>query len=480
VHVGRADEVEGEVHGVSFDVSFLSAQLSPPEPGDAPVRGTVLGHPVVVGRQTVVYAERMTVDPLIGRIVERVRATLPATVGRSDSRTFREVPAYPASPDPNLPADLTAHTETVFDAVLVSLLEGRRARREDFPITSSQARRRLRQGVALPDFLTGFRIGQETLWDAIVEAARPEAETRDAALHVAIHVMNVIEVGSSVGAVAYLEAQQLEMAEGDQVRRDLMEDLLAGRELAPGPKADLAAITDLTPVSRMLVVDAVPAPALRDGHSLREVVSAVRSVLGAGRRGIAVARQDHVVGVTPAGSDDEEVLSELIRAHADLERRGIPLSVGVSTIHDGLLRVPDAHREAVLARSALSGASGVRSVRSVTPLDYLLSTDDPTAGRLIPHALRSFIEEDLAAGGTQIETVRAFAEASLNAKVAAAELHVHVNTAYYRLDQISQRTGCDLRRFADLQQVLIAIRLVESAAQPTGTGTAAGAGSTSA
>jgi DNA-binding PucR family transcriptional regulator len=64
--------------------------------------------------------------------------------------------------------------------------------------------------------------------------------------------------------------------------------------------------------------------------------------------------------------------------------------------------------------------------------------------------------------------------------VAAAELHVHVNTAYYRLDQISQRTGCDLRRFADLQQVLIAIRLVESAAQPTGTGTAAGAGSTSA
>lgn len=102
----------------------------------------------------------MPVDPLVTRIVERVQASLPVTVSRSVSRTFREVTAYPSSPDTNLAADLTAHTETVFSAALNSLLDGRRATREDFPITASQARRRLRQGVALPDFLTGSGSGR--------------------------------------------------------------------------------------------------------------------------------------------------------------------------------------------------------------------------------------------------------------------------------------------------------------------------------
>ena len=405
----------------------------------------------------------MAVDPLVARIVGRVREVLPSTVRRSVSRTWREVPAYPASPDPSLAPDLAAHTETVFDAVLTSVLEGRRATREDFPITSSQARRRLRQGVQLPDFLTGFRIGQETLWEEIVEASQPEQESRDAALHLAIHVMNVIEVGSSVGAEAYLEAQQLDLAEGDRVRRDLMEDLLAGRELAPGPRADLAQVTDLTPTSRVLVATAAPTTSLSGHQSLRDVVTTLRSVLGTRQRGIAVVRQDQVVGVTPVGTDGSRTLASLEEAHRSLARRGIHLGVGVSTVHEGLAAVPDAYDEAVLARESLRGTAGVQSIQALSPLDYLVALDDPIARRLVQPALRTFIEDDLAAGGTQIETLRAYAACDLNAKVAADQLHVHVNTAYYRLDQIAERTGYNVRSFADLQQLLVAIRLLDQA-----------------
>src|SRR3954452_3861204 len=111
----------------------------------------------------------MVANPLITRIIERVRSTLPATVQRSVNRTWREVAAYSGSTDKSLASDLTAHTETVFEAALNSLAEDRPATAEDFPITASQARRRLRQAVTLPDFLTGFRIGQETLWEAIVD-----------------------------------------------------------------------------------------------------------------------------------------------------------------------------------------------------------------------------------------------------------------------------------------------------------------------
>ncbi|MGW0700080.1 helix-turn-helix domain-containing protein [Streptomyces sp. NPDC002867] len=36
---------------------------------------------------------------------------------------------------------------------------------------------------------------------------------------------------------------------------------------------------------------------------------------------------------------------------------------------------------------------------------------------------------------------------------AAHRLHLHVNTAYYRLERIAERTGCDLRRFSVLAAV---------------------------
>jgi DNA-binding PucR family transcriptional regulator len=58
-----------------------------------------------------------------------------------------------------------------------------------------------------------------------------------------------------------------------------------------------------------------------------------------------------------------------------------------------------------------------------------------------------------------IATLMEYAGCDLNAKAAARRLHPHVNTAYYRLDRIAERTGCDLRSFADVQELLIAVRL---------------------
>ena len=56
-----------------------------------------------------------------------------------------------------------------------------------------------------------------------------------------------------------------------------------------------------------------------------------------------------------------------------------------------------------------------------------------------------------------------FAESDLNAKIAAERLHLHVNTAYYRLEKIAERTGYDLRRLADVVELLIAVRLLDAA-----------------
>jgi DNA-binding PucR family transcriptional regulator len=79
-----------------------------------------------------------------------------------------------------------------------------------------------------------------------------------------------------------------------------------------------------------------------------------------------------------------------------------------------------------------------------------------------PPPLRRFVAE----GAVLITTLRAYAEADGNIKVAAAQLFVHPNTARYRLAKIEERTGLDLRRHADLQELLIAVRLEELGGAP--------------
>src|SRR5581483_10412149 len=148
------------------------------------------------------------------------------------------------------------------------------------------------------------------------------------------------------------------------------------------------------------------------------------------------------------------------RACADLQQRRIRLAVGVSTVRTGLAGIADAYAEARTARDGLGGSPGVLALPTLTSFDYLVLRDDETARRLIRPQVRRFLAEDAAAGGTLIATLVEFAACDMNAKTAAQRLHLHVNTAYYRLERIAERTGCDLRRLADVMELLIAVRLM--------------------
>ena len=397
---------------------------------------------------------------LAARVLDRVEQRLDEIVEISVERFFGQVPAYPASPDPNLRADVARHARAVYELVLATFRERRPAQTEDFAITVQQATKRVRQGIGLSDFLRAFRIGQVTLWEAIVEATSAERETWQVAVEAATHLMQVIEVGSSVAAASYLRAQQLELAEDDRVRRDLVEDLVAGREIQGEPKRALALECGLEPGTPVLVVLAVPAAPLRPGQSLRAALSTVRSTVGADQRGLAIIRQDQIVAVLPVTGNGASVLGGLERAHRSVSRLGIELVVGASTVHVGLSGVPEAYREAVIAREALAGAPGIKALSTLSVVDYMVLREDSTARRLIRPELRQFIEEDLARDGVLIQTLMEYVASDLNAKIAAAKLHVHVNTAYYRLERIAERTGFDLRSFADLEELLIAVRLM--------------------
>jgi PucR C-terminal helix-turn-helix domain/GGDEF-like domain len=409
-------------------------------------------------------------DPAIARIAVAVHASMDDMVAAAVQDIWDQVPAYPGSNDARLRADVAGHVRAIFGVFMAGLTGGRPPRRSDFTMTREQATRRVAQGITLADFLKAFRIGQLTLWHWVLAAAGDDREAREAALAAVARIMTVIEVGSTVAAEAYVEAQQHAVAESDRVRRDLLEDLLARRASFTGPKRAILRAAGLGPDTRLLVASAVLAGDQYDDHALRFAALAVGRTRRTGGRALVAVRQDEIVLVAPVPrGGPEPVVAGLRRACAELRHRQIALAAGVSTVRAGLPEFADAYAEARIARDGLGAAAGVLALPLLSSLDYLVLRDDETARRLIRPEVRRFVEEDAAAGGALIATLAEFAASDLNAVAAAERLHLHVNTAYYRLNRIAERTGCDVRRLADVMELLIALRLLGAypAAQPT-------------
>jgi hypothetical protein len=391
------------------------------------------------------------------QIVVAVEASLEKLVSAAAEAIWAEVAPYAVSPDEQLRGDVTAHIRSIVLIFLAGLGTGQPARRADFAASREQASRRVVQGIALADLLRAFRIGQLTLWQGVLDAAGDEPVARDAALSVVAHIMQMVELGSTIAAEAYLEAQQQVLAEGDRVRRDLLEDLLARRASPAGTKRGLLRAAGLDPDTRLLVTAAALTGDLPEGMAMRDVAAGVAR----DRRGLAAVRQDEIVGVIPLPRGGvAAAVAGLRRSWTDLAHRGVRLAMGVSTVHAGLGEVPEAYAEAQAARDGLSGSAGVLALSTLSSFDYLVLREDETARRLIRPQVRQFVADDLAAGGTLITTLVEFAACDMNAKIAAERLHLHVNTAYYRLERIAGRTGCDLRRLADVMELLIAVRLL--------------------
>jgi hypothetical protein len=405
--------------------------------------------------------------------MERVAAMLESRRSELAEQSLREIraeiPAYAAIREPALLADVVEHVAQNHDALRAMLVRGEPVAAEDLAFIRPHAALRARRGLPLPDFLHAFRIGHRVIWDAILGLADEDDDARAAALASARTVIEFIDHASTHAAEAYLEAQQLLLAEGDRVRRDLLEDLLAGREPPPGPRLNAARAAGLSPGSRCLLVAAVPVTPPDDDFALRSAASAIARASGGAVRPLVVVRHDEIVIVRALDGQDARALAPpLVLARRQLAVAGIGLAIGVSTTFDSPAGLPDAYREACAAIESLGRDGGVLALPELSAFEYLTLRGDATATRLIPPTVRRFVEEDLAAGGALTGTLLAYAAANLNAKVAAQRLFIHVNTAHHRLARIEERTGCDLRDLADVQELLIAVRLASGRAGADG------------
>jgi hypothetical protein len=396
-----------------------------------------------------------TVEPLLDQMAEAATGAI-----------WREVTVYRDNPDPNLRLQVIVHCRAVFDTFVTILREDRLPTREEFPTTRSQALFRVGQGVSLTDFLRAFRVGQLTFWDSVREAIGDDPALKDAALAAVSRLMQVIELGSSIAADAYLHAQQYQLADSERVNRDLIEDLLLGRPAAIEPQLGILRAAGLTTDKRIVVVSARVIRWSGAEPAMQEIVAAVRRAKGRDAGGLLALRHDELLGLLPVVGDADRMIARLKRAHAELRAAQVELAIGASTVHAQLSDVPTAYHEARVARDALAECGGVLALSSVSTFNYLVLSNDETARRLIDPKIRQFVEEDLASGGSYIETINAYVASDLNAKVAAERLHLHVNSAYYRLERIAERTGLDLRRLPEVIDLLVAVRLLSPPRRP--------------
>jgi PucR C-terminal helix-turn-helix domain/GGDEF-like domain len=394
-------------------------------------------------------------------LVRRLRSQQDRFAAAAQQAVLEQVVAYRENDTPGLRLEVAANCAHVFGIFLDTLASGRAPSSADFPTTAGHAARRVLAGISLEDFLKAFRIGQAVLWDHVRSAADGLPGGSNAALTVVGHLMATIEAASSAAARGYVEAGTLRATDAARVDRDLVEDLLAGRTALAETRTETLAGAGLVPGSRLLVGVGLPRDPEGTAPLLPEAAELLSRAVAQSVGGIVVVRQDEVVAVVPVDVLGEATaLSRLTRLTESLAGRGIPVAFGFSTVRAGLGEVPGAYHEAQLALARLGHRAGLLALSSLSTLDYLVTRPDETARQLVRPELRTFIEDDTREGGVLVDTLLKYVAADMNARAAAVHLHVHVNTIYYRIDRISERTGQDLRRLDEVIDLLLAVRLL--------------------
>jgi len=399
-------------------------------------------------------------DPAIVALRDALEQRAEGLADEATQRILTEIPAYRAAGE-QLRRDVRAHVLAHLRASIETLGADREITREDLLFVRPHAARRARR-VSLSEFVQAFYVGERVLWDAAIALAHDDA-SRQATLVFASRLPRYFEVATTHAAEVYLETQEQLAATGERIRRDLLEDLLAGHRLQAGPRLDAARAAGLGDDSSCVVISATPCRSPVDEQLLRGGAAALARVPGGTTLPLAVVRQDEIVLVVPvADGQPATITPRLGEVQRRLADAGLPLFVAVSTAVSGLGQVPDAYRESAAIRVARGSEPGVVALSELSAFEYLTFRPDPTASRLIAPAVHEFIAQDAREGGHLIATLREYVACDLNARRAAENLHIHVNTAHYRLGRIAERTGSDLRRVSDLVEILIAARLADA------------------
>jgi hypothetical protein len=409
------------------------------------------------------WSERFRKAPLANSVV----AGLHKRSGEIWRRTFellqRDSPEYRNSVDEEFTKESKSHCKELLDAI-IAVAVGRADRRDGDPFgfVRAHAEWRARRQVPLTASLHAYRLAHKTYWGITRESLLRHAERKEALYSLTMLSDFWIEFFDHVGAVlaeAHSIEEGLSVAQQNRGYPGLIDDLLHGLEPRDADARRLCTLCGIRAGAPMAVAIARPFQS-ENGKQIdldvtrRSLVRLVEQVVPSAVFGKLVGiRNDEVTVIVCSGADTARGFLKVLRRH-----RFGPAGVGVSLDTIDVARLPESLQEARLALEFASAARPLMHFADIDLPEFLIRRADKAALRLIPEWTRHLTPADSGLS----DTIRTFAECSLNVKQTARRLGVHANTVYFRLNRINKLTGVDPRTFSGASLLLTSLRLLET------------------
>jgi sugar diacid utilization regulator len=369
-----------------------------------------------------------------------------------------EIGSYDRPGGKALLSDVREHCRLHVDLLMRSLRAGRDPDRSDLAFARDAAARRVHQGIPLDGLLQAFRVGHRTLWQAIVDEAATSPAGREAAIRLAGEAMEYIDLASTHVAEAYLR-ESGQLAELIQRRRrDLLENLLAGR-LPEDAETETLGLGLERDADFLVAVASLQEGDETDDRALAQAANSVAASIGS--RALVVVRQDEVAAVLPLGGKSPSAIGvalDVARVSAEREHE-IQMLIGVSGICRGLGEVGQRYLEAHQALRRSNADRPIVSLSELSPFEHLVASADRSTRSSLAMEAKPLMENG---NGALMETLGAYLDSDLDIARTAETLYVHPNTVRYRLRRVGELTGLNPQRFSGQVELLTIARLSET------------------
>ena len=371
----------------------------------------------------------------IAAICREIRRGLADSVRDTVDAIRSEVDDYRRAPVPR--EDLVRSVERNLEMLLLGIAERRGPTPGELDARSALGSRRAHQGFPIDALLQAYHVGYRDLWKRFLKYTDDQEVS-----HLLLGAASTMwewthQVTDAIGR-AHADTSHLLAVRAAGVRHRFLELLLTGDNDSESLRTVSGTLGyDLRGQFGATVVMGVNA----DDALLPRFQSELNLLQGSHQ---AIPHGAKLVVISQGGDADE-----LRRA---VERLYPDTVVGVGLTRPGLdgarLSVGDAERAAELSRQP-----GVHAFDEHWLWAVLLRESD-RLGSFLDCGRRVARENPSVA-----ETVRAYAASGFCVSVAARKLHVHPNTATYRLDRWRDLTGWDPRSFDGLARSLAALRM---------------------
>lgn len=398
-------------------------------------------------------------------VAKRLRDGADATLKSLQDAVLSEVPAFTASGNPTVIAELEQHLQAHIHEVC-RLLAGQPP--GDLAFVREHARLRAEQKFPLDAVLASYRCVHKSLSQSIRNAALASADEsaqlRRVVAAVADFSLEYIEAISSLITSEYvLQTRAFSEAEGDQ-RAELFKLLLNGYDEADSRAGQLlrrAGYLEQRQSYCVVVSRSVDAREMENPARAQRMADAVHAAVRNLPIRVLIGVRDNLVTVVLSGTRrlsgwtaPQSLLADRVYPH--LRTIGPAALIGVSTDAPSTSHIPNALNEAKIALDFASVGERVMPYARIPFRDMLVRAAAEQIQAALPSWLDAYLKADGKSHGALTATLRAYADANMNALKTAEQLSLHPNTIYARMHKIHDITQLNPLRYDALTELLLA------------------------